>query len=149
MKISDAGIAFIRQEEGECLKAYADSWGIPTVGVGHTGLVIGIPVSVGMHITQEQAAELLRRDLSSVDEQINQRVTTSLNQHQYDALCSLVFNIGIGAFAHSTVLHKLITSDYAAAADTSLMWCRAGQEPQRLLPRRQRERTLFMHSEVL
>lgn len=144
MKISDAGIAFIRQEEGERLKGYADSRGIPTIGIGHTGMVKGMPVSVGMLITPEQSAELLRQDLAKVEQLINHRVAVPLTQYQYDALCSLVFNIGTEAFAHSTVLQKLNTSDYLAAAETILMWCRAGQEPQRLLARRQRERTLFL-----
>lgn len=148
MKISDSGIAFIRQEEGERLKAYSDSRGILTIGVGHTGLVNGIPVSVGMHITREQSDALLRQDLANVEQQINRRVNVPLNQHQYDALCSLVFNIGTAAFARSTVLQKLNTSDYAAAAETMLMWCRAGGEPQRLLSRRQRERAFFMHTET-
>lgn len=149
MKISDAGIAFIRQEEGECLKGYADSRDIPTIGIGHTGRVNGIPVSVGMHITREQSAELLRQDLAIVEQQINHRVTAALNQHQYDALCSLVFNIGTEAFAHSTVLQKLNACDYASAAETMLMWCRAGGEPHRLLPRRQRERALFLLTATL
>lgn len=149
MKISDAGIAFIRQEEGERLVAYADSRGIPTIGVGHTGLVNGIPVSAGMHITREQSDALLRQDLANVEQHVNQQITVPLNQHQYDALCSLVFNIGTDAFARSTVLQKLNASDYSAAAETMLMWCRAGHEPQRLLPRRQRERAFFMYTETL
>lgn len=148
MKVSDAGVAFIRQEEGEYLKAYGDSRGILTIGVGHTGRVKGVPITVGMHITQAQSAELLRQDLADVERQLNHRVTVRLNQHQYDALCSLVFNIGTEAFAHSTVLQKLNASDYPAAADSMLMWCRAGHEPQRLLARRRRERTLFLTSIV-
>lgn len=149
MKISDNGLAFITGEEGERLVGYADTRGIPTIGVGHTGWVNGLPVSVGMHITHEQSAELLRQDLANVEQHIHHRVTALLNQHQYDALCSLVFNIGTEAFSRSTVLQKLNTSDYLAAADSMLMWCRAGNEPQRLLPRRQRERTLFMHTETV
>lgn len=149
MKISDNGLAFIAQEEGERLVGYADTRGIPTIGVGHTGWVNGIPVSVGMHITRKQSDELLRRDLNRVEQRINQLVSVPLNQHQYDALCSLVFNIGTEAFAHSTVLQKLNACDYSASAEAMLMWCRAGQEPQRLLARRQRERALFMHTTVL
>jgi lysozyme len=148
MKISDNGVAFIRQEEGECLKAYADSRGVLTIGVGHTGLVDGSAITADMHITIEQSATLLRYDLYEVERAINSHVVVGLNQHQYDALCCLVFNIGINGFTHSMLLKKLNASDYSAAADAMLMWCRAGSDPQRLLPRRQRERNLFINGFV-
>ena len=147
MKISDAGIVFIRQEEGESLKAYPDSRGILTIGVGHTGLVNGMPVVAGMYISREQSDALLRQDLVDAERQINRLVTVPLNQHQYDALCSLVFNIGTAAFARSTVLQKLNEHDYAAAAESILLWCRAGQHSRLLLPRRERERALFISTE--
>ena len=44
------------------------------------------------------------------------KVQMELNQNQYDALVSLVFNIGGGAFKNSTILKHLNPSDYAAAA---------------------------------
>ncbi|EBX1034005.1 lysozyme, partial [Salmonella enterica subsp. enterica serovar Virchow] len=37
MQISSNGITRLKREEGESLKAYPDSRGIPTIGVGHTG----------------------------------------------------------------------------------------------------------------
>ncbi|KYJ45690.1 muraminidase, partial [Salmonella enterica subsp. enterica serovar Typhimurium] len=44
MQISSNGITRLKREEGERLKAYPDSRGIPTIGVGHTGKVDGNPV---------------------------------------------------------------------------------------------------------
>ncbi|ELI8281136.1 glycoside hydrolase family protein, partial [Yersinia enterocolitica] len=59
-------------------------------------------------------------------------------------LCSLIFNIGPTAFANSTVLKRLNDGDYQGAADAFLMWKKAGNNPDILLPRRQRERALFL-----
>ncbi len=47
MQISSNGITRLKREEGERLKAYPDSRGIPTIGVGHTGKVDGIFATQG------------------------------------------------------------------------------------------------------
>ena len=65
-----------------------------------------------------------------------------LNQNQFDALVSLVFNIGTGAFARSTLLKRLNVGDYNGAAEAFLMWRNAGGKPI-LLNRRKREKALF------
>ncbi|MGV3346396.1 lysozyme [Enterobacteriaceae bacterium LUAb1] len=144
MQISGNGIAFIKREEGERLECYTDSRGIPTVGVGHTGYVDDSRLKKGMVITQAKSTQLLISDLAWVEKNISEAVTAPLNQSQYDALCSLIFNIGGAAFRESTVLKKLNTGDYAGAAEAFLMWKRAGSDADILLPRRQRERELFL-----
>lgn len=144
MQISSNGITKLKREEGEKLKAYLDSRGIPTIGVGHTGKVDGKPVSLGMAITADKSSELLKGDLQWVEDSISSLVRVPLNQNQYDALCSLIFNIGKTAFAGSTVLRQLNLKNYQAAADAFLLWKKAGNDPDILLPRRQRERALFL-----
>ncbi|EIC82096.1 lysozyme [Serratia sp. M24T3] len=144
MKISNNGITRLKGDEGEKLEGYRDSRGIPSIGVGHTGTVDGKPVALGMVINQNKSTELLLQDIQWVEQTINSSVKVPLNQNQYDALCSLVFNIGAGAFISSTVLKRLNQKDYAGAADAFLMWKKAGTNPNILLPRRQRERALFL-----
>ncbi|WP_145562995.1 lysozyme [Yersinia canariae] len=144
MQISESGINKLKVEEGERLTGYKDSRGIPTVGVGHTGVVDGKPVTVGMVITKDKSSELLRSDLSWVEKSIATNVKVPLTQNQYDALCSLIFNIGPTAFANSTVLKRLNAGDYKGAADAFLMWKKSGNDLNILLPRRQRERALFL-----
>lgn len=122
MQISSNGITILKREEGESLKAYPDSRGIPTIGVGHTGKVDGNPVVSGMTITSEKSSELLKEDLQWVEDAISSLVRVQLNQNQYDALCSLIFNIGKSAFAGSTVLRQLNLKNYQAAADAFLLW---------------------------
>lgn len=143
MKLSNNGVAFIKREEGEKLTAYADSVGVLTIGVGHTGSVCGKPITRGMTITQNQSTALLLSDIAWVESSIGKSVKVPLTQNQYDALCSFVFNVGKSAFENSTLLKKLNASDYPGAADQLLQWKRAGNIPDLLLPRRKRERELF------
>lgn len=144
MQISSNGITKLKREEGEKLKAYLDSRGIPTIGVGHTGKVDGKPVALGMTITADKSSDLLKGDLQWVEDAISSLVRVPLNQNQYDALCSLIFNIGKTAFTGSTVIRQLNLKNYQAAADAFLLWKKAGNDPDILLPRRQRERALFL-----
>lgn len=144
MEISDNGIAFIKKEEGERLNAYYDVVGILTIGVGHTGEVNGRSIAEHTRITPEKSTELLKKDLETVERAIAVNITAPLSQNQYDALCSLIFNIGSGAFAGSSVKRKLNEWDYIGAADAFLMWKRAGKALDILLPRRERERELFL-----
>jgi len=144
MKLSNNGIAFIKREEGERLNAYQDGVGVWTIGVGHTGTVDGKPIAKGMTITQSQSTKLLLSDLAWVESAINGNVKVPLTQNQYDALCSFVFNVGRNAFTGSTLLKKLNAKGYAGAADQLLQWKRAGNIPDLLLPRRKRERELFL-----
>ncbi|EIR4426902.1 lysozyme [Salmonella enterica] len=142
MKISDSGLAALKREEGCKLTAYTDSRGVWTIGTGHTGRVDGVAVGKNMTITQDTADRLLRDDLSWVERCIAERVTVSLNQ--YDALCSLIFNIGANAFTGSSVRRYLNAGNYTAAADAFLKWSRAGSNPTILAPRRGRERAMFL-----
>lgn len=142
MRISDKGIQFIVKEEGERLTAYQDSVGIWTIGVGHTGWVDSKPVARGMTITKEKSREILRKDLARFERTINEGVIPPLEQHQFDALVSLVFNIGEGAFRRSTLLKLLNRGDYIGASQQFLAWKNAGGRPI-LLPRRRREKAVF------
>ncbi|EHN6228803.1 lysozyme, partial [Salmonella enterica] len=144
MNISARGLAALKREEGCKLTAYTDSRGVWTIGTGHTGKVEGITVHKGMTITQDTADRLLRDDLSWVEHCITERVTVPLNQNQYDALCSLIFNIGANAFTGSGVRRYLNAGNYTAAADAFLEWSRAGSNPTILAPRRGRERAMFL-----
>lgn len=101
-------LAVVKEFEGFRLKAYPDPGskdGNPwTIGYGHTGLLFGARVRKGDVITKEQAEEFLRGDLEAVIGIIKKYVKVELNENQYNALASFVFNIGEGQFAKSSVL---------------------------------------------
>lgn len=106
MDISQKGIDLIKQFEGCKLKAYQDIKGVWTIGVGHTK-----GVYAGQEITQREADEMLKTDLSIFSGFLNRYAKDiKLNQNQFDALVSFIFNIGIGNFADSTV-YKLIKAN--------------------------------------
>ncbi|MFU2113656.1 lysozyme [[Pasteurella] aerogenes] len=144
MKISERGINFIKSEEGERLTAYQDIVGVWTIGVGHTGYVDNKPVSKGMKISQDKSRELLLKDLRRFEKTVNDSVKVPLKQNQYDALVSLAFNIGEGAFARSTLVRKLNALDYQGASVQFLVWKNAGGRVSKgLLNRRKREKGMF------
>lgn len=122
MKISIEGRALIESREGVVLSAYKDGAGILTIGVGHTSAA-GLPkVTAGMMITTQEARDILSRDLVIFEAAVNATVKVPLNQSEFDALVSLAFNIGAGAFNGSTLLKKLNTGDRNGAADQFLVW---------------------------
>ena len=122
MKTSAAGRKLIEQREGVELKAYKDSAGILTIGVGHTSAAGAPKVTSGMKITAAEASEILSRDLATFEAAVSSAVKVPLNQNEFDALVSFAFNVGAGAFKGSTLLKRLNTGDRQAAADQFLVW---------------------------
>lgn len=143
MKTSDAGRELIKRFEGVRLNAYLDSVGIPTIGVGH---IAG--VKMGDTVTMQEADDMLSADLRDSEDAVNMNTRIDLTQNQFDALVSLTFNIGGGAFSRSTLLKRLNAGDIQGAADQFLVWNRAGgRRIQGLANRRAAERELFLKDE--
>lgn len=142
MKINAAGLALVKEFEGCKLVAYRDAVGILTIGYGSTGN----HVYLGKKITQQQADELLQQDLSRFEIGVNAQlggVPTTDNQRS--AMISLAFNIGLGAFAKSSVLRNHKARKYTAAANSFLLWVKAGGKTLKgLVRRRARERSLYL-----
>ncbi len=143
MRMSPAGIAALRTREGCVLKAYHDSVGVPTIGVGHTGRASPPTVKIGDTITMAQSDAYLAADLAPFEAALNRVVTGVLTQNQVDACLSLAFNIGEAGFVGSTVVHKINEGDLPGAADAFLMWDR----PAALKARRIAERAQFLARE--
>jgi lysozyme len=143
MKISQTGLDAIKRHEGLRLTAYPDpaSGGDPwTIGYGHTR-----DVERGQTITAAQAEQFLREDLAWVESCIERNVVAPLTQGQYDALCSLIFNIGQSAFTKSTLMRLLNQRDYAGAAQQFERWNIAdGRVNLGLTTRRAAERSMFL-----
>ena len=102
-KTSQKGINLITSYESCQLEAYnhGDAW---TIGWGHTG-----NVHSGMRISKEQADTFLRKDLHSRETSLN-NLNLNINQDQFDALMSFVYNCGLGTLLKST-LYSLIKSN--------------------------------------
>lgn len=139
MAIAQSTLDYIIEEEGFKNKAYKDSKGLPTIGVGHL-IKKDEPHLLNATLTDEQVRELLRSDLKWCSEAVESSVRVSLPQASMDALYSLCYNIGETQFKNSTVVKRLNSGDYKGAADAILMW---SKQPE-LLPRRKREKALFL-----
>lgn len=145
MKTSAAGRAAIRGREGVRLDAYKDSVGIWTIGVGHTGRASLPAVDMGMRITAEQADAFLAADLAPIEAAVAGAVPVPVSQNAFDAMVSLAFNIGAGAFRTSSVARLVNAGDLAEAADAFLLWDKAGGKVvDGLAKRRAAERAQFL-----
>ena len=132
MKTSPKGIALIKEFEGLRLKAYKCPGGVWTIGYGHTA-----GVKPGMVITETQAEQFLKEDLLVFEKAVNNQ-NLSINQNQFDALVSLIYNIGIGNFKKSTLLLKVrINPGDNSIMDEFLSWV---YSKGRVLPGLQRRR---------
>ena len=140
MDYSKDGLHLTEQFEGCRLAAYRDQGGVLTIGYGHTGP----DVNAALVITQEQAENLLRRDVASACSNVNRLVKVPLKQYEFDALVDFVFNCGFGNFLHSTLLRKLNANDFQGAASEFERWDKCGsKEVAGLLRRRQAEKSEF------
>lgn len=140
MQVSPTAVELVKQFEGLRLVAYIDAAGIWTIGYGHTD---GVGTGQGK-ITEVQANAWLQDDLRRAGARVSQLVTWPINQNQFDALVSFVFNVGPTAFAGSTLLRKLNGGDMEGAASEFERWRYAGGRVlPGLLRRRIAERTLF------
>lgn len=118
MKTSENGLALLEFREGSRNKAYRDTKGIWTIGVGHTGP----EVHQGLVWTDEQIKAALATDVVTAENCINDHVEVPLSQEQFDALVSFVFNVGVTQFVESTLLKKLNVGDYEGAAKQFDRW---------------------------
>lgn len=145
MKVSN--VELIKESEGLLLRAYLptpnDVW---TIGYGHTK-----GVKPGQIITKETAEKLLREDLAWVEEVIDSSVKVEINQNEYDALASLIFNIGESQFRGSSVLRWLNAGNKVQAADSFVLWNKQRNKAtgklevlDGLTKRRKKEKELFL-----
>lgn len=140
MKIGSKGLELIKHFEGCELEAYKCPAGVWTIGYGH---IKG--VQEGMKITEMQAEEMLQSELIEYEGYINDLVEVELNQNQFDAMVSWVYNLGGGNLRSSTLLKVLNAGDYDGVPAQMLRWNKAGGKVlEGLTRRRQAEADLFV-----
>ena len=139
LKVSREGLLLIKSFEGFRPRTVRRRDGVAVIGYGHTR-----SARPGATITEAEAELLLQYDLLPVVETINSRVAIPLNQHQFDALASFIFSVGVQRFEGSDVLEQLNAGAPARAAEALSGW------PDRVQPaidapyrRRSAERALF------
>jgi lysozyme len=112
-----------------------------TLGYGNT-FFNGRKVQPGDECTAAEAEANLRVSVQDYERGVLEAVRAPLTQPMFDALVSLCYNIGIGAFQRSTLVRKLNAGDYIGATEQFDQWVWAGGEPI-LAKRRDREQEWF------
>lgn len=136
----------IKRHEKCVLRAYQDPRGVWTIGWGHTG-----GIQEGAFWSQEKCDLILLADLENSERSVSSYVTVPLNENQFSALVSFVFNEGAGAFFHSTPLLKLNLGDYEGACKALGLYTKMRArgtylDSPELIRRRADEQSLFMAS---
>lgn len=139
--ISQQGLDFIKKFEGFSPLPYICAAGKETIGYGH---VIKQGEQFPCGVTEQQAEEILLEDVAEAEQCIFDCVEVDLMPFQFDALVSLVFNIGTNAFRKSTLLRMLNSEQYEEAGNQFLRWVYSNEKKiYGLVKRREKEKKLF------
>ena len=140
MKVTNEGINLIKKYEGLRLEAYLCPAGVWTIGYGHTK-----GVKKGQVITQLEADNLLKEDLSSFEKGVTNLIKSNINQNQFSALVSFAFNLGLSNLKSSTLLNKVNSNpNDRTIVDEFIRWIYAGgKQLEGLKRRRQAEAYLY------
>jgi lysozyme len=167
VQLSPAGVGLAKEFEavklvpyddadGKPLKLVSSVWrrpdgakclGFPTTGIGH--LIRPFEAdSLQRMLTLLEAEAIFRRDAGDSEAAVNRLVSSTINQHMFDACVLFTFNVGTGGFASSSLLKAINESRFADCTPLFLMWCKTrinGQllESPGLKKRRAKEAALF------
>lgn len=145
MKINQEGEEMIKEWEGLRLKKYLCIAGYPTIGYGH----VIAPCENLTVITEAEADALFDRDIVSYENGATALTKgTNINENQFAAVVSLMFNNGIDCVTNSQTGYLLRNGKFAEAAARFPMWCKYYKngrllKSQGLLNRRKDEVKLF------
>jgi lysozyme len=157
VRVSPKLIQMVKHHEGVRIKPYRCPALLWTVGVGHVidqnhikvpfheRKNLSIPQGWDRVLSMAEVDALLGADLASFERGVLRLCPKNLTQSKFDALVSFAFNVGLGNLQRSSVRMKHNRGDFDGAADSFLLWTKAGG---RVLPglvkRRHDERNLYL-----
>ena len=165
MVTSKAGLDFIKGFESFVPYVYDDlipakngkyrEWdggpvkGTLTIGYGHTDAAKHpLKIRYGLTITEAQACEILAEDLDDCEEAVLRLVKVPLTQGQFDALVSIIFNMGEGNLRKSSLLARLNKGDYRGARSAFDLYVKSKGQTLRGLQRRRDGEQLLWDAEI-
>ena len=92
------------------LKAYDDRGGVMTIGIGTIRYPNGQRVKAGDVITEAEAYDYCKYDSTHKASEVNAMTRDDINQHHFDALVSICYNIGEQGLRKSGLL-KLVNTN--------------------------------------
>jgi lysozyme len=140
VRLSERGAQFIAGFEGFRSTPY---WDHDHYSIGHGTRARGTGDGP---ITRAEARRRLRDAVDATYGRAVDRLPVKLNQNQFDAVTSFVFNLGPGAIDPDTGIGKALRAkQWQRAADEMLGWNMAGGRVLAgLTARRKKERALFL-----
>jgi len=147
VKASNVCIQLLKHHEGVRYKPYRCPAGLWTVGVGHLiGDGKSLPREWDKTFTQDEVNGILKSDLRRFELGISKMLpNVPLRQHEFDAILSFCFNLGLGCFQRSTIRQALLRGDKEQAMESLVKYCRAGGKILKgLQNRRLDEKRLFL-----
>lgn len=155
--VDETGFLIIKTEEGFASEPYDIGDGTRTTGYGVTEKYqLEAFNSLLPTCTEQQASEVLgdllytnfTKKVFDIMKADNIDFDIDLNQHQFNAFCSLAYNIGIGGFQESTLYEMFLNGD--TIDNIANRWltyaitnANTGEEMQGLKDRRKRESDIF------
>ena len=152
MKISEKGLRLIQGFESFVSTPYQDSVRVWTIGYGSTyypngKLVTKFDTPINRIYAETIQRNIIENDFAPVvNELLKKEIENGfVNQNMYDAILSLVYNIGVNGFKKSSVLKWIKQGDKENASNAFLLWNKAGGKVLKgLVDRRKKERELFL-----
>lgn len=148
MRISAMGLELIREMEGLRLEPYRVGSGRLTAGYGHE--LADEEKRISWPIDKQKAERWLQDDVMIAEKCLEETIEAPLQQHEWDALVSFVYNVGGGrkekpsGFRKSTIRKRINALDNEGAAKEFERWIYDNHEVSPgLIVRRRIERMMF------
>jgi lysozyme len=150
LSVKDSTVNFIASLEGFEEVAF---WDVKqySIGFGTGTMPNGQPVKKGDRVTRAQAVQMLARDAVKFGNYVNQYITSSLSQNQWDALTSFVYNLGPGALSGTGVQRAVNENpnDFESVKKEMMRWVNAGGKfNQGVYNRRVKEVNMYANGSV-
>ncbi len=139
-KVTQDCVDLIKHFEGFRSKPYLCPANYLTIGIGH----LITKNEKFDEITEEEGDELLRKDLTKSEYSVLRFITVPLEDCQFNALVSFVFNLGGGALQRSILRQKVNRGEHDNVPDEFRKWIFAGgRKLKGLVRRRKTEAVLY------
>lgn len=140
--ISKKGLLELADREGLAPTKYLDSKGVQTIGIGLTKSDIKDLASWSWtkQLSVKEAVDLYKQHVQPYSDAVAKALKVPVLQHQFDALVSICYNIGIGGMQGSTFMKRINSgASMEAIVSAILMW----DKPPEIIGRRKKEAKMF------
>ena len=151
--LSQKGLDHIKEEETLELKGYSIGDGMVSIGWGHAEPKRISSYSVGQEISEQEADELLKNDVSGISDGVGRifsdwekdGIDIKITQDMFDALVSIAYNTGVGGLRRSELIKDIKKGDYDSAGE-KIKTFRVSKKFPGLATRREKESEMFLAS---